>query len=255
MPWVRVDDGFAQHPKVVAAGPLAMAMQIAALCYCNRALTDGYVPRAVARTLLDWEPVGVTADSVIDVLVEHGMWEPMNGGYHIHDFTEYQPTKEQVIALQEARSEAGRRGGQANAKAIALAKSKQTPSKGLSKIEAKLNPVPDPVPDPVTVSDPAVTTPKSPRPKVSAALPPDVLAFRQKWVELGLGPFSQRAITKASSLIATHGIALCVEGIESASRQNVKFPLSWLETVLPAWKRERSRHNLAGEPEGEWVIV
>ncbi len=55
MPWVRIDEKFARHPKVMRAGPLGIAMQVSALCYCNEHLTDGFVPRAVARTLLDWE--------------------------------------------------------------------------------------------------------------------------------------------------------------------------------------------------------
>lgn len=91
MPWVRIDDGMPQHPKVAAAGPLAFALQIAGLCYCNRNLTDGFIPRAVARTLLDWEYVdpdgrvwvvsvtcgmqgeNVQAENVIDQLVDAGI--------------------------------------------------------------------------------------------------------------------------------------------------------------------------------------
>lgn len=172
MTWVRLDDGFARHPKVVAAGPLAMAMQVAALGYCNRELTDGFVPRGVARTLLDFEVEhdgkvftlsytcgmagdDVTAAWVIDCLIEAGMWEEAPGGYQIHDYLAYQPSKEEVLALRETRAEIGRKGGlkrgenlreanEANAKQIA----KQNPSKYPSKIEAKSNPTPVPVPTP-----------------------------------------------------------------------------------------------------------
>jgi hypothetical protein len=119
MPWVRIDDRFATHPKVVASGPLAMAMQVAALCYCNRELTDGFVPRAVARTLLDWQiedkqgdiyVIGVSRSYygqdvecqwVIDILVECGMWTAEQGGYRIHDYLDYQPSREQVLAERE----------------------------------------------------------------------------------------------------------------------------------------------------------
>ena len=127
MAWVRIDDGFARHPKVAAAGPLAMAMQVAALCYCNRELTDGFVPRAVARTLLDWQvdredgqryTVAITSgmagndvsnDWVINLMVESGMWREVKGGYHVHDFDQYQPSKAEVLALSEKRTEAGLR--------------------------------------------------------------------------------------------------------------------------------------------------
>ena len=119
MPWVRIDDRFAQHPKVVAAGPLAMAMQVAALGYCNRELTDGFIPRAIARTLLDFQveredgrvwtmarTCGMQGDDVdagwvITCLVGAGMWEEVPGGYEIHDYHDYQPSREQVLKERE----------------------------------------------------------------------------------------------------------------------------------------------------------
>jgi hypothetical protein len=114
MAWVKLDDQFPEHPKVAKAGPLAMAMQVAALCYCNRKLTDGFVPRSIARTLLDFEVVDgeghiltlavtcgmsgddMSAEWVIGLLLEAGMWEQVNGGYLIHDYHDYQPSKEEV---------------------------------------------------------------------------------------------------------------------------------------------------------------
>lgn len=131
MTWVRIDDGFYQHPKVVAAGPLAMAMQVAALCYCNRNLTDGFVPWAVAQNLLSWEFMGatesergrpvfkigltcgmagddVTCQSVIQVLVGYGLWDEADGGFVVHDYLDYQPSKAEILALRETKSRAGK---------------------------------------------------------------------------------------------------------------------------------------------------
>lgn len=119
MAWVRIDDGFAQHPKVVGAGPLAIALHVAALCYCNRNLTDGFVPRAVARTLLDWEIVDssgiihtlavtsgmsgndVTSAFVISLLLDAGMWIESDRGYEIHDYLQYQPSSQDVKEQRE----------------------------------------------------------------------------------------------------------------------------------------------------------
>lgn len=123
MAWVRLDDSFAQHPKVMAAGPLALAMQVAGLCYCNRNLTDGFIPWAVARTLLSWEMLGpdqeryrisvtddthteeIDSDYVIKRLVETGLWEEVPGGYQIHDYLQYQPSKAKVMAERAAAQE------------------------------------------------------------------------------------------------------------------------------------------------------
>src|SRR3990167_2964612 len=44
MAWVRLDEEFPDHPKIVSAGPLAAWLYVAGLCYCNRLLTNGFIP-------------------------------------------------------------------------------------------------------------------------------------------------------------------------------------------------------------------
>lgn len=39
------------------------------------------------------------------------LWERVSGGYQVHDFADYQPSREEVIALRATRAEAGRKGG------------------------------------------------------------------------------------------------------------------------------------------------
>lgn len=147
MTWVRLDEQFARHPKVVAAGPVGMAMQVSALCYCNEYLTDGFVPHAIVPTLLTISKPG----AVVEKLVEVGLWEKVDGGWLVHDFHDYQPTKVEVLALREARSAAGAKGGKAKAKGVASAKqvlkqnASNSSSKTASKDEAKSYPVPVPV--------------------------------------------------------------------------------------------------------------
>ena len=159
MPWVRIDDGFAQHPKVVQAGPLALALQVAGLCYCNRNLTDGFIPWSAARSLISWEFLGkpepqgrlrfticvasgmagedVDSAYVIDILLANGMWEEVDGGYRIHDYEDYQPLKAQVESEREQKQAAGKAGGQASAEARAKAGGQAKSNPG---------PVPGPVP-------------------------------------------------------------------------------------------------------------
>ena len=162
MTWVRIDDSFSEHTKVASAGPLALALQVAALCYCNRQLTDGFVPRAKARTLLDWEcvdangqaftialssgtdadrPFGVgldvTAELVIDKLVEVGMWEKVPGGYSVHDYLHYNPSREQVLAERARRQAAGQAGGQASAQARAQRNRNEIATKSQAKSNSR----------------------------------------------------------------------------------------------------------------------
>lgn len=97
MPWVKIDDGFAEHPKVEEVGPMAGFLHVAALCYCNRNLTDGFVPSARVPKLADIPSV----QKHVKALVRVGMWLEEDGGYRLHDYLEYQPSKAKVEAERE----------------------------------------------------------------------------------------------------------------------------------------------------------
>jgi hypothetical protein len=106
MPWVKLDDQFAEHPKMAAAGPLGLAMQVAALCYSNRHLTDGFIPHVMAKKLIDLDGIrGVAWRGVVKRLVEVGAWREVPGGWQIHDYADYQPSKAQVEEERRAAKE------------------------------------------------------------------------------------------------------------------------------------------------------
>lgn len=127
MPWVKIDEAFPRHPKVAAAGPIGMALQIAALCYSNEYLTDGFIPKRIAKTLLDLDGIAMhcwsngifgngedaTAELVIQDVINAGLWIEEDGGYRIHDYHDFQPSKAEVLELRKARSAAGQKGAKA----------------------------------------------------------------------------------------------------------------------------------------------
>lgn len=92
MTWVRLDDGFPDHPKVAAAGPLAAWLYVCGLAYSARLLTDGFIPAAQARRLADVPEAGALAVRLVEV----GLWEVAKGGYRIHDYLDYQPSAERI---------------------------------------------------------------------------------------------------------------------------------------------------------------
>lgn len=113
MPWVRLDDGFPQHPKVVTTGPLGLALQVAGLCYCSRYLTDGFIPQAAVPSLLDFSEEELTLNLqeggglcllTVERLVSAGVWAIAPGGYRVHDYLHYQPSKEQVLRNRESNN-------------------------------------------------------------------------------------------------------------------------------------------------------
>lgn len=83
MTWVRLDDDFYNHPKVILAGPLGIAMQVAGLCYCSKHNSQGFVPADVVPSLLDLSRVSLSCDEVVNMLLDSGLWQKTSGGYAI----------------------------------------------------------------------------------------------------------------------------------------------------------------------------
>jgi len=145
MPWIRIDDHYDEHPKLARVGPLGQALWLAGLAYCNRNMTDGFIPWGVAGGLISLEfidaderahriyggpeipddegfiPSPFTASFVIKLLTDAGVWDFAPFGYQVHDYCEYQPTKAQILEERAKKAAAGSAGGRATAAARATA--------------------------------------------------------------------------------------------------------------------------------------
>jgi hypothetical protein len=138
MTWFKVDDGFYRNAKTAMLSDAATALWLRAATWACDQLTDGFVPERIL-------PMLRRGEGMEQELVDAGLWERLDGGFLFHDWLDYQPSADEVEALRQKRSEAGRRGGKlsakarsrANVEASAQAKPKQTGSKS----EAKFNPV------------------------------------------------------------------------------------------------------------------
>lgn len=103
MSWVKLDDGAAEHPKLLCAGAPAAWLWICCLSYCNRQKRrDGVVPRA--KIALLYPGLGLKQAKR---LVEVGLLHEHPDGYLIHGYHEYQPSE----SLSDTRSMAGKQGG------------------------------------------------------------------------------------------------------------------------------------------------
>jgi len=148
MTWVKLDDGFAEHAKVLKAGPLAAWLHVSALCYANRHLTDGLIPQAALSQLMSMNGLSnkgrpVRVAGLAARLVRAGLWERDGGDYRIHDYLDYQPSRREVetrrAQLHQVRCTVGAQGGQ------------QTRSKRTASVQPRpvpSRPVPNPTPPP-----------------------------------------------------------------------------------------------------------
>lgn len=102
MTWVRLDDGFADHPKILELSDRAFRVHVAALCYSARHLTDGKLSVSAQKSL------GLTP-KISKELETAGLWKTIAGGMEIHDFTVYQPTRAKVLEERHKQAERQRR--------------------------------------------------------------------------------------------------------------------------------------------------
>jgi hypothetical protein len=100
MPWVKLDDSFYSHPKVVAAGVEAVGLYVMALTYCSHHLTDGHVPAGWVK-----EKVGGRARKLAGALVEHSLWEQNGSGWLIHDYLDFNPARASILEKRRKDSE------------------------------------------------------------------------------------------------------------------------------------------------------
>jgi len=104
MAWVRYDDGFARHPKVIKAAKLIggkfaksrlLGLHLEATSYCNSHATDGFIADVVMDEELTSDP---DARELLRIcaLPSIKLAHRVRGGYRLHDYHDYQPSKKEM---------------------------------------------------------------------------------------------------------------------------------------------------------------
>lgn len=164
MAWVKLDDAMPHHPKIVAAGPQAFALDVAAICYSNRFATDGFIAESALKTIL---PGTRNAPKLAAKLVDVGRWKRVEGGWIVHDIGDYQPSAADQKELSRKRAAAGRKGGkrsrpgEANTEANASSEPPEPPPKQEASASNGLQPRPVPSRPDQEVLLPSVVEPSS----------------------------------------------------------------------------------------------
>lgn len=91
----RLDVRWHGNPKIVSLGLAAMGLHAWSISYCDDLLTDGFVPNGALPQLPGLK-------QAIKKLLDSGRWERQDGGYLLHDYLQYNRSREQVQALQRA---------------------------------------------------------------------------------------------------------------------------------------------------------
>jgi hypothetical protein len=130
-PWSRISNDHGDHPKIVAAGWIGELLHIRSIGHCSQFLTDGFVDAAMVPRLLSGvmdtfralgrDPQIVAAiDLVVAAVAETDwgahmvkcrLWDRVpGGGYRVHNYLKYQPSKSEVEKLTAKKQKAGRKG-------------------------------------------------------------------------------------------------------------------------------------------------
>lgn len=124
MSYVLLDDQFHSHPKIEDVGNAGAGLFARALSYCGSYLTDGFVPEAwvkarasekLRQKLCDaglWTRVVDGESFHYDDGSEHYIVTVEGNGFFIPDYLVLNPSRKQVEARREAKSEAGKRGAE-----------------------------------------------------------------------------------------------------------------------------------------------
>lgn len=105
MSWVRLDDGFAGHRKVLPLSDAAFRLEVAAICWCNQHANDGHLNAADVRLLCGYLADPGAAKAAVLELVAARLWDVTDTGHKLHDYDKYQPSAAERQASNEAAAE------------------------------------------------------------------------------------------------------------------------------------------------------
>ena len=91
--WIKVAVAYVRHPKVVQAGSDAAVLGIGGIGYAREFMTDGFVPTSDVPGLA---PTCKKPIASAERLVAVGLWNKVEGGYTIHDYHVWNPTKQSI---------------------------------------------------------------------------------------------------------------------------------------------------------------
>ena len=135
MAYTNTDYSFWTNPKIRSAGRDAAFLYIAGNGFCNEYLTDGFISdtdiETVAFNAFQRQP-----KKAVEALVKAGLWDRVSGGYMIHDYLDYNKSKQEIEELRSKKTYAGKKGGKASAQARAQADDTapaQTPAQAKTK--------------------------------------------------------------------------------------------------------------------------
>ncbi len=142
MPWVRFDDGYLSSAKLSKLSTSAICLDMAGIIYAARELRDGHLSNRdvlVLEQLLDIKSFPKVARELVDAQ----RWDVEGDGFAIHDYLDYQPSREEVMAKRE-KDRDRKSGRKPNGRQPEIHRKNGGPPPDSGRIPAAPDPDPDP---------------------------------------------------------------------------------------------------------------
>lgn len=101
MPWVKLDDRFPSHRKIALLSDRAFRLHVSAICWCAENLTDGRISDRELALVAHVRSIKTIAMQLEDA----GLWDRIDGGWEIHDYLDYNPSRDQVLSDRKKNAE------------------------------------------------------------------------------------------------------------------------------------------------------
>jgi len=95
-PWVRIDENAMEHHKIGNLSDGGFRLWVQGLAHCQKFLTDGYIAEGAVRLLRAYSP------KRRGELLTSGLWELSETGISVHDFLDWNESREHVMAARKA---------------------------------------------------------------------------------------------------------------------------------------------------------
>lgn len=211
MAWTRIDDGFADHPKVIGLSDAAFRLHVHALCYAARTLTDGLVPHG-------WLTGGKgrRVPKAVTELVAARLWEEALPDYRIHDYLKYQPSRADAEGKRQEAADRMKRAREVRANNLRSSQEvRSTPS--------------HPIPSQRARATPSLVRPRDP----NAFAEGPIFSIPQKWAEKALKASNGTMVEADLDRFAKAIFAKVEREQIDLSRVNL---LAFLDQQLMAWR-------------------
>lgn len=96
MATVNLHTGIPSSPKFAPLSDAALRLWLHALCWSKEHLTDGFIPDDMVPSLHRQATKVVTELLVVRVPGKQALWQKVDGGYRIHDYSDWQDSADAV---------------------------------------------------------------------------------------------------------------------------------------------------------------